>query len=322
MPQCLLDDHCTSFRSAGSIRLTMRFRPLRNTWAQGATRRRGLLQMSVIALADSGLGRGFTRYHDYIFPKLTALKLAVLVERTLKRVQFLSVFLDHRQDFIRTQPYIDRLFTNFLFDRKEAKLVNRELLGWLSTRPQPGRPFFAFLNYGDAHSPYHLPPGRLPRFGEARTKEGLYEFIEGWHMLPKTDLPPQAISLAIDAYDDCVADLDEQLGMLLDELLRRGVLDRTWLFITADHGESFGEHAGIFSHGTSLYQTELHVPLLIVPPGGRATKRVVKETVSLRDLAATIVEVVGLGSALRFRASPSRVFGTIVCQRDAALMQQ
>jgi arylsulfatase A-like enzyme len=250
--------------------------------------------------ADSGLGRGFTRYRDYIFPRLTAFKLAVLVERTLKRVQFLSVFLDRRQDFIRAQPYVDRLLTNFLFDRKEAKVVNRELLGWLSSRPQPERPFFAFLNYGDAHSPYHLPPGRLPRFGEARTKEGLYEFIEGWHVLPKTDLPPQAIRVAVDAYDDCVADLDEQLGVLLDELQRRGVLDRTWLFITADHGESFGEHAGIFSHGTSLYQTELHVPLLIVPPGGRAAKRAVKETVSLRDLATTIAEVVCLGSSSPF----------------------
>ena len=250
--------------------------------------------------ADSGLGRGFTRYRDYIFPKLTAFKMAVLVDRTLKGIQSLAIFLDHRQDFIRTQPYVERLLTNFLFDRKEAKVVNRELLGWLSSRQQPGRPFFAFLNYGDAHSPYHLPPGRLSRFGEARTKEGLYEFIEAWQMLPKTDLPPQAINLAIDAYDDCVADLDEQIGMLLDELQRRGVLDRTWLIITADHGESFGEHAGIFSHGTSLYQTELHVPLLILPPGGRAARRIVKEPVSLRDLAATIAEVVGLGSGSPF----------------------
>ena len=46
------------------------------------------------------------------------------------------------------------------------------------------------------------------------------------------------------------------------------MLDRTWLIIASDHGESFGEHAGVFCHGTSLYQTELHVPLVIVPPGG------------------------------------------------------
>ena len=74
---------------------------------------------------------------------------------------------------------------------------------------------------------------------------------------------------------------------------RRGVLERTWLIIASDHGESFGEHTGVFCHGTSLYQTELHVPLLIIPPGGSATKQVVKETVSLRDLAATIVDVLG-----------------------------
>ena len=67
----------------------------------------------------------------------------------------------------------------------------------------------------------------------------------------------------------------------------------TWLIIVADHGESFGEHPGVFCHGTSLYQTELHVPLLIVPPSGATTKKVVKEAVSLRELAATIVDVTG-----------------------------
>lgn len=100
----------------------------------------------------------------------------------------------------------------------------------------------------------------------------------------------------VDAYDDCVADLDEQLGILLDELQRRGILEKTWLVITADHGESFGEHNGVFCHGTSLYKTELHVPLLIVPPGGVAVKRVIKEMVSLRDLPATIFDVLGLGA--------------------------
>ena len=69
-----------------------------------------------------------------------------------------------------------------------------------------------------------------------------------------------------DSYDDCVAHLDEYLGRLIDELERRGVLERTWVIIAGDHGESFGEHPGIFCHGMSLYQTEVHVPLLIVPP--------------------------------------------------------
>ena len=56
-------------------------------------------------------------------------------------------------------------------DRKGAAEVNRELLGWLAGRTQPERPFFAFLNYFDAHYPYQLPPGRLHRFGAEPTEE-------------------------------------------------------------------------------------------------------------------------------------------------------
>ena len=99
------------------------------------------------------------------------------------------------------------------------------------------------------------------------------------------------MDFAADAYDDCIADLDEQIGILIDELIRRGVLEQTWLIITSDHGESFGEHAGVFCHGSSLYETEVRVPLIIIPPGRSTTKQTVKEAVSLRDLAATIIDV-------------------------------
>ena len=88
------------------------------------------------------------------------------------------------------------------------------------------------------------------------------------------------------------------------------MLEQTWLIIASDHGESFGEHTGVFCHGTSLYQTELHVPLLIIPPGGSKAKQVVKETVSLRDLPATIVDVLGLRRrARRFLGIRWPVFG-------------
>jgi arylsulfatase A-like enzyme len=109
------------------------------------------------------------------------------------------------------------------------------------------------------------------------------------------------LAFAADAYDDCIADLDEQLGILVDELDRRGALEQTWLIIVSDHGESFGEHPGVYCHGTSLYETEVHVPLLIIPPGGSAAKQSVKEAVSLHDLASTIVDVVGHQAGSPFR---------------------
>ncbi len=175
-------------------------------------------------------------------------------------------------------------------------MVNREFLDWLSRRRQPERPFFAFLNYYDAHHPYQLPEMGIHRFGEAVTDDDReIDPVTDTLLVAENRPSPERIALARDAYDDCVADLDEELGRLIDELERRGILDRTWVYIVADHGESFGEHPGVFRHGTSLYQTELHVPLLIIPPrqAGSPPRPVVTEPVSLRDLAATIVERLG-----------------------------
>jgi arylsulfatase A-like enzyme len=117
---------------------------------------------------------------------------------------------------------------------------------------------------------------------------------ERWTLLDKRNLPPRYYVLARDSYDNCLAYLDEQIGQLFDELQRRGVLDRTLVIVTADHGEGLGEH-GLFDHGESLYRTEIRVPLLIISPSLRRSPRVVSETVSLRDLPSTIVDLVGLG---------------------------
>jgi arylsulfatase A-like enzyme len=250
--------------------------------------------------SGSGLERGFATYEDYIFPRLTAFRAASLVDRTVDGVMGLERLLEDRLDIDLLRTPAERLFRLVNADRKDAAGVNREFLDWLTRRRQPARPFFAFLNYYDAHSPYELPSGRIRRFGNQLIDARDSDMLEGWWTINKGAVSPRDVALAHDAYDDCVADLDEQLGRLFDELGRRAVLDKTWVILAADHGESFGEHAGVFCHGTSLYQTELHVPLVIIPPGGIAAKRVVTEPVSLRDLAATIVDVLDLEAGSPF----------------------
>jgi arylsulfatase A-like enzyme len=249
---------------------------------------------------DSGLSRGFTLYQDYIFPRLTAFKKSALVDRALDGIQSTANVLENVFELGRIRSDV---MTGVLLlddDRKAAAVVNRELLAWLSEREQPERPFFAFLNYFDAHSPYRLPRGRNHRFGGAPLDTRQRVLIDHWYEVDKSTVSPPDVAFARDAYDDCIAELDEQLGKLIDELRRRDLLDRTWLIIAADHGESFAEHSNTFCHGTSLYQTEVHVPLLIVPPGSRTTKHVVTETVSLRDIAATIVDMLGLAAGSPF----------------------
>jgi arylsulfatase A-like enzyme len=243
--------------------------------------------------SDSGLGRGFATYQDFIFPRLTALKTAVLVDRPVDGLQTVERFLEEWVDFDLFKPAVEQLWWLFKADRKEAAVVNREFLDWLSRRRQPERPFFAFLNFYDAHYQYEVPQMGVHRFGVRPDDDHGANPIQDWLRLIPRGPTAQQVAVVRDAYDDCVANLDEQLGRLFDELERRGAVERTWVIITADHGESFGEHDRVFLHGASLYQTELHVPLVIIPPAGSPSPRVVTETVSLRDLPATIVDVLG-----------------------------
>ncbi len=81
-------------------------------------------------------------------------------------------------------------------DRKEAAEVNREFLDWLTRRRQPERPFFAFLNYYDAHAPYQLPPGRIHRFGTKTNDQRESDMIQGWWSMDKKEISPRDIAFA------------------------------------------------------------------------------------------------------------------------------
>jgi arylsulfatase A-like enzyme len=109
------------------------------------------------------------------------------------------------------------------------------------------------------------------------------------------------------AYDAGIAFLDEQLERVFSELERRGLGDRTLVIVTSDHGEQFGEH-GLPEHGNSLYLFVLHVPLVViyprtVPPGIR-----VAMPVSLRDVPATVIDLVGIRRSSPFPGASLRRF--------------
>ncbi len=250
---------------------------------------------------DSGLDRGFTEYRDYVLDAIAAMRTVYLVDQVL-------------DTFAPLEPALDRLLAIGLgrvmeersvrqlthVDRKDAGVVNRELIDWLDRRREPGRPFFAFVNYVDAHAPYVLPAGASYRFGPGPATETDLQFLlDAWLRVDKTRLTRQGQALGRDCYDSCVAYADEHIGALLDELRGRGVLDRTIVIVTADHGEGFGEH-GLFDHGESLYRTEIRVPLLISLPSGGAAGTVVEEFVSLVDIPATISDLVSPGTKSPF----------------------
>jgi arylsulfatase A-like enzyme len=168
-------------------------------------------------------------------------------------------------------------------ERKSAAQVNDEFLSWM---PSDGRPFFAFLNYFDAHLPYKLEPPFDRMFRDPPPR---YWRIKGWGRSYAED----DIAEFRDAYDSAIAYVDAQVGALLRELDRRGVLRHTLVILASDHGEHFGEHGGIMAHANSLYLPLLHVPLVISYPSRIPSGTRVRSVVSTQDIPSTILDVLG-----------------------------
>jgi arylsulfatase A-like enzyme len=228
---------------------------------------------------ETGLNRGFAHYEDYPLSPQT-----ILGGTALGRWFTMNV-LSYRD-------YYNRKWIQY--QSRDARGINDAFLNWLSQQRRGERPFFAFLNYLDAHEPFLPPEDHTARFGlRPRARRDYKMLLDYWDQ-DKTHISPRDVELARDGYDDCIAFLDGQVGALLDELDRVGVMKDTLVIITSDHGEEFGEH-GVFNHGYSLYLNEVHVPLLILwaaAPAGRS----VAQPVSLRDLPATVVDLLGLAA--------------------------
>jgi arylsulfatase A-like enzyme len=223
---------------------------------------------------ETGLARGFVHYEDYR-PGLAEMLMVSSAGR-----------------FFLTNTRL-RDWTGFhdILGRKWAPDINAAFLNWLPRRN--GRPFFAFLNYYDAHEPY-LPPAPFDTlFGPSGPRR-----LKGTQQRIRLAFPPNRGNMSAAeqageqrAYDASLAFLDHELGRLFDALRARNLLDNTILVVTSDHGEQFGEH-GLFVHGNSLYTQTTAVPLLIVYPA-RVTAGVVDYPVTLADLPATLLALAG-----------------------------
>ena len=121
------------------------------------------------------------------------------------------------------------------------------------------KPFFLWVHLYDVHAPQALPVEFRRAYG--------------------------------DRYEGGIAYIDEQIGRLLDALGRRHRLANTVIVVAGDHGESLGEH-GEKEHGIFLYESTLHVPLVLCAPDVAATR--VAGVTSLVDIFPTVLRLLGV----------------------------
>jgi arylsulfatase A-like enzyme/tetratricopeptide (TPR) repeat protein len=172
----------------------------------------------------------------------------------LRRATGIAEGFDAYDDTIET----DRASEALAEQRRDGAVAVESLARWVEARG--GRRFFAFLHLYEPHAPYAPPPAHRG------------------HAHP---------------YDGEIAYADELIGHFLDRLRGAGLLDRTIVAVTSDHGEALGDH-GEKEHGFFVYRETVRVPLVVRLPGARGAGTRVSGVVAQVDLPATLLDLAGL----------------------------
>jgi len=155
----------------------------------------------------------------------------------------------------------------------DAASLNHQALTWLEANKDTR--FFLYLHYMDPHQPYYAHP------------------YDGGPGVVAQNSPASRAPLLQSLYRGEVMYLDEQLGLLFQALRRWDLYDDALIVFTADHGEEFYEH-GNWGHGRTLYEEQLHVPLIVKYPGNARAGSVDVALARSLDIAPTILDVIGV----------------------------
>ncbi|MCG8555898.1 MAG: sulfatase-like hydrolase/transferase [Proteobacteria bacterium] len=158
---------------------------------------------------------------------------------------------------------------------KDAEQVNREILDLLERKPR--KPWFVFAGYMDPHDPYYAHP--YDGAGYARST----------HQRPRPEEAPRLQRL----YDGEITYWDHHFGQLLSALKERNLYEDLTVVVTSDHGEEFMDHGGYW-HGTTLYDEQIRVPLLLKLPDNARGGTTVYHWVQSIDLMPTLLARAGL----------------------------
>lgn len=155
------------------------------------------------------------------------------------------------------EAYPSKAASTFVFPERKARQVVRSALDWMERQSSP---WFSFIHIWDPHAPYSPPE-------------------------------PFDKTFAKDPYSGEVAYVDAEIKTLFDSLENKEMLEDTLVILTADHGESLGEH-GESTHGYFAYNSTIWVPLIVAGPGVSPMR--IGECVSHIDIFPTICDFLGI----------------------------
>ena len=211
----------------------------------------------------------------------------------LRRAQAALTGLQDGNPFVNA---VNALYNQFSRSRQDygATRTTDRVASWLDERPTD-RPFFAFINYLEPHIRYQPPRAFAEPFLPA---DATYAEARAVRQSPRAydvgeyELSTHELAMLRGLYCGELAYVDEQLRRLRSILEATGEWEDTIVIVAGDHGENIGDH-GFLGHQYNLYDTLLHVPLVVTggpfEGGGRRD-----DLVQLTDIVPTLIDVTGM----------------------------
>lgn len=180
-----------------------------------------------------------------------------------------------------------------------APVIRSALLSWLDER-DPDRPFFAFLNFMEAHWPWYPTRESRQRFMSEELVEWSYQMDLSYRTRYEQNFgferyEERDFAATSGLYDASLYELDHETGLLIDALRERGLLENTVVVLVSDHGDNLGEH-GMLGHEYSLHETLLSVPIVIRYPE-RLEPGPDPRPAQTVDLFPTLLDLAGIEAA-------------------------
>ncbi len=168
---------------------------------------------------------------------------------------------------------------------------------WL--KKNSNKKFFMFLHGYDSHGQFDPPGGYTKRYVDPGYKGSLEGGKKEQERLREEGLDKGYINLTDDdvkfwraLYDEKINDVDERFRQFMEEFERLGLLDKTIIVLTSDHGTEFYEHKR-FDHGFTLYDELIHVLLVFRLPGAEGNK-IIPDQVRAMDIMPTLFDLLGI----------------------------
>jgi len=162
------------------------------------------------------------------------------------------------------------------------------------------KPFFMTIGWYGPHSPFialeddykhfegHVPPPKLP---EPNPDEE-HGYLRAWREKGEFhDIPEDHTRRARTGYYANLRMIDRQIGKIIAQLEKNGLLDNTLIVYASDHGEQLGERG--FWQKNTFYDHSVKVPIIVSWPGQIKAGQTRSEIVNLIDLAASFVAAGG-----------------------------